>query len=64
MEADKNPLPKFDLFPRAMRVVHFLFDQLHSEGLSDHANHGGGPALDEALYEQPEQMIISYIEEG
>lgn len=50
MESDKNPLPQFDLFPRTMRVVHFIFDQLRDPGLSDHAR-GSGPALDRALYE-------------
>lgn len=53
METDKNVMPRFDLFPRTMRVVHFVFDQLRSEGLSDH-NSGGGPALDKAMYEQPD----------
>lgn len=58
MEFDKNPFPKIDLFPRLTRVVHFLFDHLQSEGLS---NHGGGPALDKALYDtppEPEELTL------
>jgi hypothetical protein len=57
METDKNIMPRFDLFPRTMRVVHFLFDQLHDPGLSDHAR-GSGPALDRALYDQLELPVI------
>lgn len=59
MEADKNPFPKFDLFPRITRVVHFLFDHIQAEGLSDH-NRGGGPMLDRELYDQPEQLELDY----
>lgn len=55
MEADKNPMPEFKLFKpvdKLRRMAHFLFDHIQSEGLSDHANRGGGPALDRALYDQ------------
>lgn len=62
MEADKNPMPRFDLFPRITRVVHFLFDHLQSEGLSDHANRGGGPALDRALYDDVQVEGFLYDE--
>lgn len=53
MELDKNPMPRIDLFPRTIRVAHFIFDQLRHEGLTSH-NSGGGPALDSALYDQQE----------
>lgn len=43
-------MPKIDLFPRACRVAHFLFDQLRHSGLSEHGT-GSGPALDAALYD-------------
>lgn len=56
MEKDPSIMPKIDLFPRVTRVVHFLFDHLHSEGLSDHANRGGAPALDRALYDEQAQI--------
>lgn len=57
MEADKNPFPNLELFSpmaKLRRLAHFLFDHIQSEGLSDHANRGGGLALDKALYDQPE----------
>lgn len=54
MESDKNIMPKIDFFPRISRVVHFLFDHLHSEGQSSH-NKGGGPMLDEM--ELPDDVI-------
>lgn len=57
MESDPNPFPKIDLIPMGYRVrqlVHFLFDHLQHEGISDHANRGGGAALDRQLYDQPE----------
>lgn len=53
MEADPNPMPRFDLFPRLTRLAHFLLDHIQSPGLSDHAR-GGGPALDSELYDQLE----------
>lgn len=53
MESDRNPLPEIDLFPRISRVVHFLFDHITSEGLSDHAT-GASEMLDRELYDQPE----------
>lgn len=61
MNYDKNPLPQFDLFPRLMRLTHFIFDQLHDPGLSDHAR-GAGPALDAALYDGSEQLSFPVIE--
>lgn len=60
MEADKNPFPKIELFEpmaKLRRLAHFLFDHLQSEGLSDH-NRGGGPALDAALYDNPDQLRL------
>lgn len=59
MESDKNPMPDFNLFPRCRAVFHFIFDHLQSPGLSDH-NRGGGPALDKALYDGPEQLGLDY----
>lgn len=41
---------RFDLFPRITKVVHFIFDHIQSPGISDHANKGGGPMLDEMLF--------------
>lgn len=57
-------MPKFDLFPRLTKLAHFLLDHITDPGLSDHANRGASDELDSALYDQPEQMIISYVEEG
>lgn len=57
METDPNPMPEFKLFKsvdKLCRLGHFLFDHIQSPGMSDHANRGGGPALDRALYDQPE----------
>lgn len=51
MEKDPNPMPHIDLFPRLGKLAHFLFDHITSPGLSDHANRGGGPALDRALFD-------------
>lgn len=59
MEYDKNPFPKIDLFPRLSRLCHFIFDHLQDAGLSDH-NTGGGPALDRALNDDPNQMEFDY----
>lgn len=54
----QNVMPEIvciDPIARLTKVLHFIFDQIHCQGLSDHANHGGGPALDKALYEEPAQ---------
>lgn len=61
MESDPNPFPKMhlELLPRTCRVFHFIFDHLQSPGLSSH-NTGGGPALDRALYDGPEQGELDY----
>lgn len=56
MEKDPNPFPRLELFSpvaKLRRLAHFLFDHIQSPGLSDHANHGGGPMLDRELYDQP-----------
>lgn len=61
MEADPNPFPKLELFnplDQLKKIAHFLFDHIQSPGLSDH-NSGGGPALDRALYDQP-QLEFDY----
>lgn len=50
MEADKNPFPKIDLFPRVTKVVSFIFRRLEAET----ENTGGGPMLDRELYDQLE----------
>lgn len=58
MEADKNPFPEFKLITARellCDVAHFLFDHIHSSGLSGH-NSGAAPALDHALYDQPELL--------
>lgn len=63
MEKDPNPFPKMDILPGTAvirKIVHFLFDQCQYEGLSDHANRGGGPALDRALYDT--QLELPYGE--
>lgn len=55
METDPNPFPKLELFSpmaKLRRLAHFLFDHIQNEGLSDHANRGGGPMLDRELYDQ------------
>ena len=60
---DPNPFPKIELFPemgyRVRQLVHFLFDHLQHEGISEHKNRGGGPALDRALFDQP-QLPMHY----
>lgn len=61
MESDPNPFPKIDLFPRLTKLAHFLFDQLQNEGISDHQNRGGGPALDRALYDEPQLVYHSVM---
>lgn len=61
MEFDKNPFPQLDLFPRLTRLTHFIFDHLQSQGLSDHANRGGGPLLDAELYDRnPDQLQVDF----
>ena len=60
MEADPNPFPQLDLFPRVTKVVHFLFDHLQHPGISDHANRGGAPMLDRELYDDPNQLEFDY----
>lgn len=60
MEADKNPFPKIDLFPRLTKLAHFLFDHLQNEGISDHANRGAAPMLDRELYDNPDQLRFDY----
>lgn len=45
MESDPNPIDHIDLFPRTMRVVHFLFDQYHDEP----PTHGDHFKVDEML---------------
>lgn len=63
MEADKNPFPQLDLFPRITRVCHFIFDHLQSEGLSDH-NRGAAPMLDRELYDNPDQLQIDFEDQS
>ena len=61
MEADPNPMPEFRLLnPVATikKIAHFLFDHIHTEGLSDHfPNRGGGPMLDRKLLDQEQRQI-------
>lgn len=73
MEADPNPFPELKLFefPRVRRAVHFLFDHIHSEGLSDHARHEETPRdigqlalfdlqadVDKQLYRDPLDAVV------
>lgn len=62
MEADQNPLPRIDLFPRVTRLAHFIFDHITSEGLSDH-NTGAAPMLDSYLYDQVQTEGFLYTGE-
>lgn len=64
MEVDKNPFPKIDLFPRLTKIAHFLLDHIQGPGLSDHANRGGGPALDRELYDQPQLDFEAQADKG
>lgn len=61
MEADRNPLPRIDLFPRVTRLAHFLLDHITSEGMSDH-NTGAGPMLDRVLYD--EVQVDGFLYQG
>lgn len=56
----QNVMPEIrviDPIARLTKCLHFLFDHLQVPGLSDHANRGGGPALDAALYDDPQQKL-------
>lgn len=63
MEADKNPFPNIDLFPRITRIakaIGGLFCLHQLSPISEHfqqENTGGGPALDRALYDQPDNQM-------
>ncbi len=59
MELETNRFPKTEIFPRLSRLVHFLFDHIRSEGLSDHAN-PGGPALDRELCDKAERLQLDF----
>lgn len=59
MESDPNPIPKLEIFSpvaKLCKIAHFLLDHITSEGLSDHANTGGGPALDRQLNPMPGEI--------
>lgn len=53
MEYDKNPFPKIDLFPRITRLTNFLLGRS-----IEVENTGGGPALDRALYDDPQLRLF------
>ena len=64
MERDGFLPEGVNLFPRARRMAEFVarqFMHLQHEGLSDHGSRGGGPALDRALYDQPE-LPFHYVD--
>lgn len=61
---DPNIFAEVDLRPirlpqQLCRLGHFLTDQFRHQGISDHhfENTGGGPALDRAMLEGPNQMV-------
>ena len=64
MEADKNPMPAFDLFPRLHRVASFLgraVSFLPTQAPDHMSNHyrGGAAMLDRELYDNG-QMEFDY----
>ncbi len=65
MEADRNPFPQLDLFPRLTRVakaVGRLLSPLPSEAPDYMSNHyrGGAAMLDRELYDNPNQLRFDY----
>lgn len=65
MEADKNPMPQFDLFPRLKRVgevvVRFLsFNPAEAPDYMSNHYRGGAAMLDRELYDDPNQLRFDY----
>lgn len=61
MEADKNPMPKFEIFPKIRKLAHFIFDHLQAPGLSEHSR---VEAPEVEAYEQPQLDFEAQADKG